>query len=271
MRNILNSLIVWYPFIKPSDNIADEYINIANSIKDIKLYIPIPFSVPKQTSMTQVYSVKLWAINLSTPGAEYLSFAVDISVGTVINTIYIEKVPVYDISDDVNDIKGSYVLADKEVLSNAIKDTAIGTVLSVHPACCIFISEAVKLCIETRDIYFNTDGGTSTIKELAKISFVDGNNTVVTKTDDGINIFSAPGIGLGKYKTSPFIEDHTVNNEVLTPFGLTPPKGIKSINGLRGDIYLDSRNSVTITTDIEDNTINVLLITPNNQDTGTTA
>lgn len=99
---------------------------------------------------------------------------------------------------------------------------------------------------------------------LNKLSFCDGHNTQLQYTDGKLSVFIAAGVG----KQKPFtyhIWSQYSDSEQADSYIAAYRNGVKSINGITGDISIEHGKSISVVPQVSDSTLQLKLFSSNKQ------
>lgn len=216
MLDSLKDLYISYPFM-PVENPPDFY----KHVKDIRCVVTVPALNPISLVENDNY-IRAFLLRLDGNTARVrviCSQFGDVSGWTVID------IPVFTTEQGAPGTQ-SYIVVDEQITVNS------GS-YELQPDTLLFIQKAPYVYIsalgEPDENGYKQSGPV--------IDTENGNNVSITKGQNGIIIYGAPGAGLGLYASVPGcypVPEHLQN------------KGAISINGLYGDVWLKEAHPVAI-------------------------
>ena len=226
MLDALKDLYISYPFMP-----VEEAPELFAHVKDIRCVVVLDAMNPISQVENDNY-IRAWLTAIDTRSA-----TIEVKCGQYGYRGYV-TVPVYTASAGAPATQ-SYVLIDDALV---IPDTAFR--YELQPDTLMFLQKAPKLNIE---VYGATEAVPIT---GATIRTDNGYNVSITKGQNGIIIYGAPGVGLGTYSYIPAC--YTV------PFNMQN-FGAISINGLNDYVRIDPSYPVDIEADLSQSNIKLVI------------
>ena len=235
MSEPLRDLSVWYPLLPAGAEVPE----LAKQLLDMRVVVKLPpMDYPDNDD-----SVGIDMCHAELVSANDAELGVDVTLPDA-SVVHVD-VPVYIGRDAQPAPGGSYA-----VCSTAPASQVAG--YRIHPDCVVVMQDAPELVFMDRGPVSKadaaaqpdgsrTDGKTTSPSPVAldPYVFADGCNVSVSVLDGALTFTGTPGGGAGVWTTSPFVDLSVLPN--------TPGKGLRSINGMTGDVILEGSSSVGIT------------------------
>lgn len=235
MSEPIRDLAVWYPLL-PSGSTVPE---LARQILDMRVIVTLP--PMDYADNDEGVGIDMCFAELVSAGSAALGVDVTLSDASVVHV----DVPVYIGRDAQPAPGGSYAVCSASPANQVVS-------YQIHPDCVLVMQDAPELVFMDRgpvsksDATVQPDGsrtdGKTTSPSPAALdpyAFADGCNVSVSVLDGALTFTGTPGGGSGVWTTSPFVD--------LSVLPDTPGKGLRSINGMTGDVILEGSSSVGIT------------------------
>lgn len=235
MSEPIRDLAAWYPLLPSGSTVPA----LAKQILDMRVVVTLP---PMDYSDNDDgVGIDMCFAELVSAGSSALGVDVTLADGYVIHL----DVPVY-VGRDAQPVPGgSYAICSSAPSSQTVS-------YQIHPDCVLVMQDAPELVFMNRGpvnkvdalVYPNGDRADGKTGDPTQVSldpyvFDDGYNISVSVLDGALAFTGAPGGGAGVWTTSPFAD--------LAVMPYKPGAGLRSINGMTGDVILEGSSSVSIT------------------------
>ena len=240
----LRDLSVWYPLLPGVDAAS----GVPKLVLDMRILVLLP-----ATNVDEQDSFNLYMSSLTTT---------EMTVNVVMNanTIDTLTVPCYIGRDSRPNIGQSYVILD-EAVNDSTDPLWEDAPLKIHPDCVLFRKARPKLYIHDRGAVSKTDNvngvdgrvtpGDMPAYSMSTLSIENGHNIAVEYEDSAIRFTGGGGAGKGLYTIPPYSD--------LSTYELEPSHGLRSINGISGNVQMSGVGDVLLTAAVEDKDITLTI------------
>lgn len=245
MDNSIRDMAVWYPLVP--DALHTAVPDFVKHVLDMKVYVRLyAEDLVQQTDGMNIDMLDAWLTGTTT-----------VTVSRTGASPVVVSLQVFTGRDSRPQAGTSYIVMDESV-------QFYGGPYKVHPDCFVFLQDAPVIQLMARGGVMSTDGrpmegggringavGDPVPVPSAELAFASGYNVQADYLDGTLSFDGMSGYGAGVYDTPPYVD--------VSAYSTRPGKGLRSINGVTGDVSIEAGSVLDVDDAVSGDTITITL------------